>query len=282
MLERAVTSALSQDFGDLELIISDNASTDPTRELCESFAARDSRVRYLRQPRNRGLHENFKAALTAARGELFMWLCDDDWLDPSYVRKCAARLMADPELSVVGGRCRYHPDRDCSDAITLEQANPSLRVLAFFGQAKEVGIVYGLMRRAQLERVGVPVVVAGADWLLMAGMAFIGKLQTLEDVFIHRSNEGLSQTIEGYVAAVPEVTALGRRFPWEGLVAQVYAEIAWRGSVYQQLGPARRAALATGAAGLMAARQVIWLRAERHLPAIGAVRRHVRRALGHT
>ena len=54
MLRRAVDSALSQDYPNLEVVISDNASTDGTQAWCEQLARRDSRLRYVRQPTNVG------------------------------------------------------------------------------------------------------------------------------------------------------------------------------------------------------------------------------------
>jgi len=53
-LERAVASVLGQTHRELELVISDNASTDNTPELCARLSASDARVRFLRQPFNRG------------------------------------------------------------------------------------------------------------------------------------------------------------------------------------------------------------------------------------
>src|SRR4051794_27811047 len=58
-LAAAIESALRQTFGDLELIISDNGSTDGTREICERFAAEDPRVRYHQEVQNRGAVWNF-------------------------------------------------------------------------------------------------------------------------------------------------------------------------------------------------------------------------------
>jgi glycosyltransferase involved in cell wall biosynthesis len=49
-LPAALDSLLAQTYGDFELIISDNASTDRTEEICREYAARDSRIRYHRSP----------------------------------------------------------------------------------------------------------------------------------------------------------------------------------------------------------------------------------------
>ncbi len=54
VLRRAVESALTQDHTNLELVISDNASTDETEAVCQEFCERDNRVRYIRQKTNRG------------------------------------------------------------------------------------------------------------------------------------------------------------------------------------------------------------------------------------
>jgi glycosyltransferase involved in cell wall biosynthesis len=68
----AIQSVLSQDYPNLELIISDNASTDSTQLICVDFSKRDGRVRYIRQPTNQGAGANFRTVLTEASGQYFM------------------------------------------------------------------------------------------------------------------------------------------------------------------------------------------------------------------
>src|SRR4051794_17704887 len=70
----AIRSILGQSFENLELIISDNASTDETARICQAFAAQDSRVRYVRSPVNRGLAWNHNRAFALARGRYAMWI----------------------------------------------------------------------------------------------------------------------------------------------------------------------------------------------------------------
>ena len=65
-LSGALDTLLGQTFTDLELIISDNASTDRTPEICRSYAARDHRVRYIRHEVNRGVPWNHNFALGQA------------------------------------------------------------------------------------------------------------------------------------------------------------------------------------------------------------------------
>ena len=77
-LKAAIDSLLTQTFSDFELIISDNASSDKTKEICEQYAKNDSRIRYIRQEKNLGATMNFKFVLDQAVGEYFMWAAADD------------------------------------------------------------------------------------------------------------------------------------------------------------------------------------------------------------
>ncbi|OHB34086.1 MAG: hypothetical protein A2Y09_05285 [Planctomycetes bacterium GWA2_39_15] len=84
-IREAVDSLLAQTFTDLELIISDNASTDGTEAICREYAARDTRIRYIRQRENRGVVANFQFVLAKAIGEYFMWAAADDVWDIIYI-----------------------------------------------------------------------------------------------------------------------------------------------------------------------------------------------------
>src|SRR5262245_37698315 len=94
-LTGVVKSVLGQDHENLELVISDNASTDGTEEVCRELARGDSRIVYIRQPENIGLLNNFIAAMRAARGTYYRWVGDDDWLAPSCVSRCVEAYAAD-------------------------------------------------------------------------------------------------------------------------------------------------------------------------------------------
>src|SRR5689334_3512409 len=94
-LERAVKFILAQDYPNIELVISDNASADDTPALCRRLAEADRRVRYLRQQTNVGPTANYAAALAAASGDVYMATADDDWLAPNYVGNCLTALLAD-------------------------------------------------------------------------------------------------------------------------------------------------------------------------------------------
>ena len=99
-LEPTLRSLLEQTFEDFELIISDNASTDRTREICETYAARDPRVRYVREEENRGMIWNFNRVFELGRGEYFKWAAHDDLVADTFLEICVEQLDRDPELAI--------------------------------------------------------------------------------------------------------------------------------------------------------------------------------------
>src|SRR5947209_6312282 len=80
LLGRAIRSALAQTFGDFELIVSDNASTDDTTAVVGSF--RDPRLRYRRYDRLVGMYANHNRCLDAVRADWTVYLHSDDELEP--------------------------------------------------------------------------------------------------------------------------------------------------------------------------------------------------------
>jgi len=97
-LAESLDSLLGQTYEDFELIISDNASTDSTPEICRRYGKQDSRIRYLVQPRNIGLVANHNLVIGQARGELFKWASDDDLYARELLGRCVAALDEYPQV----------------------------------------------------------------------------------------------------------------------------------------------------------------------------------------
>lgn len=244
-LRQAVESVLAQGYSNLELVISDNGSTDHTKRVCEEFCARDNRVTYIRQSTNRGPHANFREVLRHARGEMFMWLGDDDWLDHGYVEQCAQVLVANPDYSVVCGASKFFHHGEFllnGETINLLQSSAAERVLAYYAQVDHNTVFYGVMRREQVQLVRPPNVLGG-DWLLIASMAFMGKIETLQGESINRSWEGASRDLKTLTATIG-VSDLHTHAPHLSIAIAAFVDIVWLSEAYASLGLVARLSLA--------------------------------------
>ncbi|MFI6644905.1 glycosyltransferase family 2 protein [Streptomyces sp. NPDC050504] len=97
-LAESLDALLGQTYEDFELVITDNASTDGTQDICRKYVARDSRIRYTRLPRNIGAAPNHNHVFTQCRGELFKWASHDDLYARTLLERCVEALDEHPEV----------------------------------------------------------------------------------------------------------------------------------------------------------------------------------------
>jgi glycosyltransferase involved in cell wall biosynthesis len=103
-LAESLEALLGQSYEDFEMLISDNASTDSTADICRRYAGRDSRIRYIRQPRNIGLQPNHNFVIRQAKGELFKMASHDDLYGRDLLKHCIEALDKHPEAVIA--HCR--------------------------------------------------------------------------------------------------------------------------------------------------------------------------------
>lgn len=99
-LQQAIVAILAQTFTDFELVISDNASTDKTQEICQLYAQRDRRIRYYRQEKNLGAGWNQSQVVRLSTGKYFKWAHHDDIFAPGLIEKCVEALDDHPTVVV--------------------------------------------------------------------------------------------------------------------------------------------------------------------------------------
>ena len=88
----ALDSLIAQDYPNLEIIISDNGSTDSTPEICAEYVRKDHRFRYYRSEKNRGCTWNFNRVFELSSGKYFMWAAHDDHREPLFVSECVEKM----------------------------------------------------------------------------------------------------------------------------------------------------------------------------------------------
>lgn len=157
LLRETLDSLVAQTFRDLELIICDNASTDDTERICRDYAARDPRVRYVRNPTNIGVDRNFNLGFELARGAYFKWAPADDLNAPTLVERCVAVLDARPEAVLAYPQTRLIDEhgatlRDWDDEMDIQQAAPHARLAHFLWHTEMCNVAFGVIRADVVKR----------------------------------------------------------------------------------------------------------------------------------
>jgi glycosyltransferase involved in cell wall biosynthesis len=199
-VREAIEAVLSQTFSDLELVISDNASTDGTGEICQEAARRDPRVRYYRSPKNLGAAPNFNRCFTLAHpGEYFKWVTDDDLITDCFLERCIEALDSDPGMSLAfpamvhadgeGNVTRHQLRADLS----LVEEDPGRRAQHLIDYGLEspdiYWTLYGVMRRSALEKTELHGNYIASDQVLLFELALTGKfIQVPDALLIHRAH----------------------------------------------------------------------------------------------
>lgn len=101
VLGDTIDSILDQTFTDFELIINDDNSTDVTREICEAYARKDSRVKYFRNEVNLKMPGNLNSAISKGSGNFIANLHDGDIYRPDLIEKWFKMLVKYPEALFV-------------------------------------------------------------------------------------------------------------------------------------------------------------------------------------
>lgn len=103
VLPRAIDSAISQDYDDLEILVLDDASMDSTENVVRSYS--DKRLRYVKNASNLGRVGNYRQGLSLASGDFVLNLDGDDWLcDDQYISDAMDLVRRFPCLAMVFGR----------------------------------------------------------------------------------------------------------------------------------------------------------------------------------
>lgn len=190
-LARAVESLLAQSMADFELIIADNASTDGTPALCESFARRDTRVRYVRHPVNIGAPRNWNCLVELARGQYFKWATANDLHAPVMLERCVEAMEADPGIVLCYGRTQLMDENErpievFQGDIDVQMPDPSERFAAVCTGMTLNNAMCGVVRTEVLRKTGMDRLYPSGDMALMSELALHGRLKLLPEVLLHR------------------------------------------------------------------------------------------------
>jgi glycosyltransferase involved in cell wall biosynthesis len=202
-LRETLDSILAQTFQDCEIVISDNASTDLTPEICKQYAARDPRIQYSRNEINIGANPNFNRLVRLARAPYFKLANADDLCHPDLLARCVAVLDRHPDVVLCYGRTRLIDAGgsslgDYDDGLDLPSPSAPARFRAAIERIALVNVLHGMLRTNVLRKTSLISSYPGADTVLVAELALHGKFFELpERLFFRRMHAAAASGLKG-------------------------------------------------------------------------------------
>ena len=196
-LADTLTSLLAQDFENLEVVVSDNASIDGTQDICREFSRADRRLRYTRSDVNRGAAWNYNRVLDLSNSTYFKWAAADDLCAPDLVRRCVDLLesggpsvvIAYPRTTLIDAAGMEMGPLD-DDDLVLDDPDPVVRLDQLLRHRVEWHPVFGVMRSDVLRATRAIGAFPLADVALLAEMALRGGFHQVPDrLFLRRYHD---------------------------------------------------------------------------------------------
>ncbi|MDH3671273.1 MAG: glycosyltransferase family 2 protein [Gammaproteobacteria bacterium] len=176
-LTESLESLQAQDYGNLEIIIADNASTDNTPQICRRIAAADDRITYHRFEENCGITENFRRTLRLSSGSYFMWAAGHDIWSSNLISECVSLLSSEPQAVIAFGSSQWIDDH--GNPILRSSGWTDTRGMDCVGRFHSVlwgnmHPVLGLIRAEALRRARTVIATAGSDLILLCELVLQG------------------------------------------------------------------------------------------------------------
>lgn len=219
-LEEAIDSLLAQTYTDFELIVSDNASTDRTPEICQGYAAKDARVRYCRNATNIGAMQNWYRSFELSSGEYFLGAAHDDRYHPEFLDKCIQVFEQNPNVvvcytktKVIDGNGKFVRNFDVQiDTMSLK---PHVRLYNVIGNDYLCIQLLGVMRSSAFGKTKVYTGYYGCDRNSLAELSLLGQIYEVpEYLFYHRLHPKALGAAMGSGRTLKELIALDPGINW--------------------------------------------------------------------
>ncbi len=201
-LEEALHSIQCQTIDDIEIVVSDNGSTDRTAEIVSDFVASDKRIRFERQETNRGAAANYNRVFQNSRAPYFRWAAADDVMAPSFLARCVALLEQEPDvvlaypktelIDAAGEHISFYDDN-----LDLRHSKPYQRVCAFVGRINLCNAVFGVYRSAALAQTHLIQPFPGSDAVLLFESALLGQICELDEPLFRRRRSRILWILSG-------------------------------------------------------------------------------------
>lgn len=127
LLDEALKQIVSQTYRNIEIIISDNNSSDETAEICAKYQKIDSRIKYFHQKSDLSALENFRFVVEKASADYFMWAAHDDRHAINYVEVLLNKILQEDRASIVFPEVAIFNDFGTWNSVAPIKYDPSCR-----------------------------------------------------------------------------------------------------------------------------------------------------------
>ena len=201
-IREALDSILTQNFQNFELVISDNASTDATEEICKEYLAKDGRIRYYRNGRNMGATWNNNRVFELSQGEYFKWAAHDDVCAPEFLEKCVEALdqdssvvLAYPWTKNIDQNGEVTGEYNLDGKLKLGSSRPPVRFRSMH-RAFMCYPIFGVIRSAALKQTPLLGSFGHADGALLSRLTLMGRFHEVpKHLFLNRRHPEQSTSV---------------------------------------------------------------------------------------
>lgn len=202
-IRASLDSFLAQSYKNFEIIISDNASDDKTKEICLNYSRLDKRIIYYRNADNKGSVYNFNRVFELSDGEYFIWASSHDFWKPDFLEKSLCVLENNKKVVLAYSLAESIGSNH--DGKVKVFHGPDTRGLSFMSRVQTVfwGIqyaypIYGLIRMENLKQTGLFRKIIGPDLVLLFELSLLGEFAMIPEVLIYLRETSISGCWDSY------------------------------------------------------------------------------------
>jgi glycosyltransferase involved in cell wall biosynthesis len=206
-IEQTISSILSQTFKDFKLVISDNASTDKTGNICKNFSRLDTRIQYIRHKKNMGGPKNWNFVARQANSKYFKWASANDLNHATMLEKCISILEEDDEIILCYPRTKLINDNgeiieNYEDNMHILNSDPVSRFKRLLDSIRLNNAQYGVIRTTALLKTKLEGLYMSGDIPLMAELSLYGKYYEYPEFLYFRRVSEHASTINKDIRAL--------------------------------------------------------------------------------
>ena len=222
-LPAVLGNLLGQTHRNLEIVVSDNCSTDATAEICAAYCAKDERIVYIRQESNIGAEANFSYLLDHATADYYFWAAADDIRSDNFVEENLRFLVDHPDY--VASTCPIRFDNGEFSPMSMGDgeldSSVEQRILDVLSHWHTNGRFYSLYRSDVLRRSFVREKYLGSDFSTTFAMAMLGKYHRTDYGFLYLGSAGVSRQKDSFFASYRGDSRIRYYLPFYDLTAFV-------------------------------------------------------------